>query len=64
MIEQDLVHAIVDQEMPALGPHDHDDPSFRASSRPIWITPERDKSTGIPMRTTFMTISEVRRPVV
>ena len=30
----------------------------------MWVTPERDSSTGIPIWVTFITISEVSRPVV
>ena len=39
-------------------------PTRWATSRPIWVMPLRDTTTGTPIWADLMTISLVRRPVV
>ncbi len=51
-------------EVAPLGAGNHGDAELTGEIQPIWVTPERDSSTGMPICATLITISEVSRPVV
>jgi len=63
-IEDDVAGAVVNQEMAAFGPRDHGDSEFLGELQAHVGDAGAGQEYRDPHRSTFMTISEVSRPVV